>query len=416
MDTVRRAELIDRAERGNAINWTTYSTLQGLSASFISADLFNTVLMRQGASDFVLGLFAANQLVSLASQFVAARYVDGSRDKVRLMWLSHVIQLLPILLPIALLALTGGQVGLWPFFGAVFFYYLVNSTVGAFGSIANMDLLSRVLRPSGRGKLLGMQGALGGLAGIASGLLVAGIIGRLDYPLGYTTVWCTGLILSLCTSVLLLRLRQLPGLRPLRRVEQPRLRQALRAVAKDRRFAIFLIAVVARMGFSATQYYIWPTARRVHGLPDEYVGYIASVNSAITMCSAPLIGWLADRLGRAQTALLFAAVAVVGFALFPHAESQQGLLAAYVLISVGASGITMPLYLSVLDLSPSEQRGLYVAVRYGTESGVYALFLPLFGYFSTHFTPHVIFYAGAMLAALSGIVLFNVAEGRKTVE
>ena len=190
---MRRAELIDRAERGNAINWTTYSTLQGLSASFISADLFNTVLMRQGASDFVLGLFAANQLVSLASQFVAARYVDGSRDKVRLMWLSHVIQLLPILLPIALLALTGGQVGLWPFFGAVFFYYLVNSTVGAFGSIANMDLLSRVLRPGGRGKLLGMQGALGGLAGIASGLLVAGIISRLDYPMGYTTVWCTGL-------------------------------------------------------------------------------------------------------------------------------------------------------------------------------------------------------------------------------
>ncbi|MEC7281196.1 MAG: hypothetical protein VXU50_03940, partial [Verrucomicrobiota bacterium] len=61
---MRRAELIDRVERGNAINWTTYSTFQGLSASFISADLFNTVLMRQGASDFVLGLFAANQLVS----------------------------------------------------------------------------------------------------------------------------------------------------------------------------------------------------------------------------------------------------------------------------------------------------------------------------------------------------------------
>jgi hypothetical protein len=68
--------------------------------------------------------------------------------------------------------------------------------------------------------------------------------------------------------------------------------------------------------------------------------------------------------------------------------------------------------LSVLDLSPSDQRGLYVAVRYGTESGVYALFLPLFGYCSTHFPPHVIFYAGAVLAALAGAVLFRVAEGR----
>ncbi len=413
---MRRAELIGRAERGNAINWTTYSTLQGLSGSFISADLFNTVLMRQGASDFVLGLFAANQLVSLVAQFVAARYVDAARDKVRLMWGAHVIQLLPLLLPIALLWSTGGQVGLWPFFGAVFFYYLINSVVGAFGSIANMDLLSRVLRPGGRGKLLGMQGALGGLAGIASGLIVAAIVGRLDYPLGYTAVWSTGLVFSLCTSVLLLRLRQLPGLRPLRRVEQPRLRQALRAVAADRRFAIFLIAVVARMGFSATQYYIWPTARRVHGLPDEFVGYLASVNSAIAMCSAPLIGWLADRLGRAQTALLFSIVAVAGFALFPHADSRSWLLVAYVLIGIGSSGITMPLYLSVLDLSPSDQRGLYVAVRYGTESGVYALFLPLFGYCSTHFAPHVIFYAGAVLAALAGAVLFRVAEGRTAAD
>ncbi len=413
---MRRAELIARAERGNAINWTTYSTLQGLSGSFISADLFNTVLMRQGASDFVLGLFAANQLVSLVAQFVAARYVDAARDKVRLMWRAHVIQLLPILLPTALLWSTGGQVGLWPFFGAVFFYYLINSVVGAFGSIANMDLLSRLLRPGGRGKLLGMQGALGGLAGIASGLIVATIVGRLAYPLGYTTVWCTGLLFSLCTSVLLLRLRPLPGLRPLRRVEQPRLRQALRTVAADRRYAIFLIAVIARMGFSATQYYIWPTARRIHGLPDEFVGYLASVNSAIAMCSAPLIGWLADRLGRAQTALLFSIVSVVGFALFPHADNRSWLLVAYVLIGVGTSGITMPLYLSVLDLSPSDQRGLYVAVRYGTESGVYALFLPLFGYCSTHFAPHVIFYAGAVLAALAGAVLFRVAEGRTAVE
>ncbi len=409
---MRRAELIDRAERGNAINWTTYSTLQGLIGSFISADLFNTVLMRQGASDFVLGLFAANQVVSLVAQFVAARYVDAARDKVRLMWGAHVIQLLPLLLPIALLWVTDGQVGLWPFFAAVFSYYLVNSTVGAFGSIANMDLLSRVLRPGGRGKLLGMQGALGGLAGIASGLIVAAIIGRLHYPLGYTTVWCAGLLFSLLISVLLLRLRQLPGLRPRRRPAQPTLREALRTVAADRRFAVFLVAVVARMGFSATQYYIWPTARRLHGLPDEFVGYLASVNSAIAMCSAPLIGWLADRLGRAQTALLFSVVAVAGFALFPHADTRPLLLVSYVLIGVGSSGITMPLYLSVLDLSPSDQRGLYVAVRYGTESGVYALFLPLFGYCSTHFPPHVIFYAGAVLAALAGAVLFRVAEGR----
>ena len=78
----------------------------------------------------------------------------------------------------------------------------------------------------------------------------------------------------------------------------------------------------------------------MHGLPDEHVD-IASVNSAITMCSAPLIGWLVvAQVERNRSALC--RCCMVGFALF-HAETQQSLLVAYVLIS-GASGITMPLY------------------------------------------------------------------------
>jgi MFS family permease len=413
---VRRVELISRTERSNAISWSAFSTLQGLGSSFLSADLFNTVLMRRGASDFVLGLFAANQLVSLVAQFFAARLVDRSRDKVRLAWWAFVIQLLPVLLPMTLLFLSGGEVDMWVFFAAVFAYYLVNYIASAFASVAQMDLLSRVLRPDGRGKLLGLQGSLGGLAGIVGGLAVASTIQHLEYPTGYVTVWGMGLLVMLGGSLLILRLRQLPGLRTRLRAESPHLRTALAAVTRDRRFMIFLLAVVARMGFSATQYYIWPTARRLHGLPDEYVGYLVSVNSAIAMISSPAIGWLADRWGRAWTALLFSIVAVAGFVFFPHAVSKEQLLVAYILIGIGTSGITMPLYLSVLELSPPEQRGLYVAVRYGTESGVYALFLPLFGFCSMHFVPHVIFYTGALLAALAGLVLFCVAEGKKEID
>jgi MFS family permease len=174
----------------------------------------------------------------------------------------------------------------------------------------------------------------------------------------------------------------------------------------DKRFMVFLIAASARMGFGATHYYIWPTARRLHGMPDEYVGYLASINAAIAMTSAPGIGWLADHWGRAPTALAFSAVAVVGFVLFPHADTPPVLLVAYVLIGLGTSGITMPLYLSVLDLSPADRRGFYVAVRYGTESAVYMVCLPLFGFVSTHTSPHVIFYAG--------VILFRVAERRLT--
>lgn len=389
------------------------ATVGGLGSSFLSADLFNTVLMRLGATDFVLGLFALNQIISLPSQFVAARVFDRTCNKVRVAWLASVLGVLPVLVPLLLLVFTDGQIGMWVFFAAVCAHMLISHVAGAFGGVAQMDLLSRVLRPDRRGTLFGLQGSLGGLAGVLGGLVLAALMGRLEYPHSFISAWSLGLGLSLAGGLLMLRLRQLPGLRAPRR-QAPGLRQAFVAVTRDRRFMFFLIAVVARMGFSATQYYIWPTARRLHGMPDEYVGYLASVNAAIAMISAPAIGWLADRWGRGPTALAFSVVAVAGFLLFPYAASRSSLLVAYALIGIGTSGITMPLYLSVIDLSPTDGRGFYVAVRYGTESAVYMLFLPLFGFVSTNTAPHVIFFAGAAMAALAGLVIFRVAERRLT--
>jgi MFS family permease len=404
-----RERVIARAERGNALNWTGLAAVRGLGSPFLSADLFNTVLLRLGATDFVLGLFALNQIISLPSQFLAARTIDRTEHKVRVAWLASVAGILPVLLPLSVLAVTGGKVGMWVFFAAVSGHLLVSQVAGAFNGVAQMDLLSRVLRAERRGTLFGFQGSLGGLSGILGGLALASVMARLEYPSGFISAWSIGIFLSVGGSLLLLRLRELPGLRLRRRAVAPGMRQAFAAVMEDRRFVVFLVAVVARMGFGATQYYIWPTARRLHGLPDEYVGYLVSVNAAIAMISAPGIGWLADRWGRAATGLAFSAVAVVGFVLFPQADGRALLLVAYVLIGIGTSGITMPLYLSVIDLSPADRRGFYVAVRYGTESAVYMLFLPLFGFISTVTAPHIIFYAGAALAGLAGIILFRVA-------
>ena len=44
--------------------------------------------------------------------------------------------------------------------------------------------------------------------------------------------------------------------------------------------------------------------------------------------------------------------------------------------------------------------------------GLYAAFLPLFGFLSTALAPAVIFYLGACLCALAGLVLHRVALGR----
>lgn len=407
-----RETVVGRAERANAVRWTGMAAGQGLGSSFLSADLFNTVLIRLGATDFVLGLFALFQVVSIPSQFVAARVVDRTSRKARVAWLALVGGVLPIGLPLGVLWGTGGDVGLWAFFAVVAAHLLINHVAGAFGGVAQMDLLSRVLRADRRGTLFGLQGSLGGLAGVGGGLALAALMARLDYPDGFVVAWAIGVSVVVGSSLLLLRLRELPGLRSRRRERLPGLRESFATVARDRRFLLFLVAVVARMGFSATQYYIWPTARRLHGMPEEYVGYLASVNAGLAMVCSPVIGWLADRWGRAPTALAFSVVAGGGFLLFPHLESRMGLMLAYALIGIGTSGITMPLYLSVIDLSPADGRGFYVAVRYGTESAVYTLFLPLFGFLSTTTSPHVLFYLGAGLALLAGVVLFRVAERR----
>lgn len=407
-----REQTIGKAERGNAAAWTGYATGQSLGSPFISPDLFNTVLMRLGATDFALGLFAVNSILALPVQLVAARVTDRARHKARLAVLAAFGYVVPILLPAGILLATGGRIGLWPFFAAVFLYYLASGLCSSFGGIVQIDLLSRVFRPGRRGTILGLQGSLAGLAGVLGGLGVAALLSGVQYPLGHACAWAFGVVLVGGVSLFLLRLRPLPGLTGRARRVSPSLRQTRAILFQDRRFLIFLVAVVARMGFSAVQYYLWPTARRLHGLPDEYVGYLASLSAVLAMVTAPVIGWLCDRLGRAGTALLFAGVAIPGFVLFPHAGSTRVVLAAYALIVVGTSGLSMPLFLSVMDLSPPDLRGTYAAIRYGTEGLVYAVLLPAFGFASTRFSPHPVFYVGAVLCAVAGLVLYGVADGR----
>jgi hypothetical protein len=84
-----------------------------------------------------------------------------------------------------------------------------------------MDLLSRVLRPQRRGTLFVFQGSLGGLSGILGGLALASLMARLDYHVGFVSAWGIGILLTLGGGVLLLRLRQLPGLRLRRRAAAP---------------------------------------------------------------------------------------------------------------------------------------------------------------------------------------------------
>jgi len=405
--------VIGRAEHANALTWVGFGSAQALGASFLSVNLFNTLLIRQGASDFVLGLFALPQLLAVPSQALAAHLADRTRNKVRLVQTAVLLQILPILLPGAVLWLVGASAGLWVLFGAIFGYYVLSALGGTIGSVAQMDLLSRVFRPHRRGTIFGFQGSMGGLAGALGGLTLAAVMSRVEYPGNYLSSWTAAVVLVSAASLLLLRLRPLPGLQTRRRPgETPSLRRALAVLSRDRPFLVLLIAVVARMGFSAASFYAWPMAKRLHQLPDEYVGYLVTLSSVVMMVVQPGIGWLADNLGRGRTALVFSAVAAAGFASFPAAPGTALLACAYGLMLVGTQGVTMPLFLSVLDLSPPESRGAYVAVRYGTESLVYAGFLPLFGLLSTTFRPAVIFYAGAALCLLAGGILFRVGLGR----
>jgi MFS family permease len=142
------------------------------------------------------------------------------------------------------------------------------------------------------------------------------------------------------------------------------------------RYALALLLAVNLLNYIDRQilYAVFPLIKSDFSLSDTALGFLGSAFMIFYMCSAPLLGWLADRGSRVRLASWGVAVWSLATALSGFAPGYRSLLAARTAVGVGEAsfGTVSPGLLS--DYFPKERRGrilsyFYLAIPVGSALG-----------------------------------------------
>lgn len=257
---------------------------------------------------------------------------------------------------------------------------LVGMTAFGAGSCANLQArfaAADLAAPARRGRAISMV-VWATTIGAVTGPNIAGPAGRsvsgLSIPaLAGPFVWAT-LIFLLAAGIVWTALRPDPllsarALAYYETGEQPSakersLRSALAAVAASPRAKLALIAVTAVHTAMVSVMVMTPVDLRHHGADIELVGLVISGHIAGMYAFSPLMGWLADRVGRLTVialavALISCATLVAGTAGANHGQSATGLFLLGIGWSAGlvagsamlTDGVPQPVRASVQGLS-----------------------------------------------------------------
>jgi MFS family permease len=143
-----------------------------------------------------------------------------------------------------------------------------------------------------------------------------------------------------------------------------------------RRYALTLLLVVNLLNYIDRQvlYAVFPLVKSDLNLTDTALGFLGSAFMICYMVSAPLLGWLGDRLSRVRLAAAGLVIWSVATALAGFAGTYRMLLAARTCVGIGEASFGTVSPGLVADFFPRERRGrvlswFYLAIPVGSALG-----------------------------------------------
>ncbi len=342
----------------------------------ITAGVFLTgFALLLGAGDFELGLLTALPFIGQLFQFVGAYLEEQLGERRRLVVLSAgisrslwaIIALLPFLAGL-------GQARL-----AIFIVVLAvaQALLGIAGN-AWTSWMSDLVPPRQRGRYFGVRNTVCSI----SAMISVWLAGRaLDYyggaPTGYALIFGVA-VLSAVAGVLVLRRQPEP---PMRRQERMRFSTLFSAPLRHRPFRELSLAAT---GWSVAIGVALPFfhAYAIQNLKLSFatLAIFAVITSAVTLVSQPLVGRLQDRYGDRPVLIVsvFGAIVLPLGWVIATPTFLAPLWLNVALSGVFWPGITQGLINLVMDRSPAEGRGAYVAC-YGALTGIATFVASLIG-------------------------------------
>ncbi len=246
----------------------------------------------------------------------------------------------------------------------------------AFASVPWFELIAKALPLERRGQILGMGQMLGGLLGIAAGIVVRYILGPTSpwtFPNNYAIVFAiSGSTFML--GALALLLVQEPKIEAPTGTPQP-VRAVLASIPsilkEDYHFRRVVIVrlLVNLMGGAGAFYVLYATIRLGFGIAD--VGYFISAQVMGSTASGALLGLVQDRWGPVTHLRIVIVLAIIPPLLTLLAAPMQLaipgavpilFLAVYFFLGLYTAGFAWPFYNWILEYCSPAYRSLYIGL------------------------------------------------------
>jgi len=290
---------------------------------------------RLGGGALLIGSLGTIGAVASLFQVLAARFVEPMRRKKPYVVVVGLGMRVPhLVVPVALLALGASQprVVLCLLLGTL----VVGAVSGSLLVPGWMEMVRATIPGRLRGRLFGYRHFFSSLMGLATGGLVAWVLGAFEFPRNFAAVGGASALAVMISWFLYLGVNDVPTPSSHERVPWSeyfgQLWLALRQRAELRRYLLYGVLLAG----SAASFIFLPTAlTKGLGLEAATLGYYMAFAAGVRVVGSPLAGWLADRVGPRRLlpsgALLMAGALVVA----ALAKGFVGGLCAYGLVAAG---------------------------------------------------------------------------------
>jgi MFS family permease len=181
-------------------------------------------------------------------------------------------------------------------------------------------------------------------------------------------------------------------------------------VGRDRLFMTFMFAsILMTLAYVQMVATLSVFLRDVHGIPDQWYGYLLSLNAGMVVL---LQFWITRRIKRLPPMMVMALgtlLYAIGFSMYGFVSTYILFILAMVIITVGEMFVTPVGQALVANFAPEDMRGRYMAVFGFSWTIPFALGPLAAGFVMDNYNPNWVWYASGLvsLMAIGGYLILH---------
>lgn len=365
----------ERTKYNNHVN--VMNAIFAAAALNLVSPFYSKYAQRLGGGDFHIALLTAlPYLVSFFSYIPGSLMFESLPDKKKTLCTNMLIQKV-FLFAIACIPFFPGN-------HALTFVCLIGA-MNFFGSISNMGyqaLIGDIFEPRDRGMAMGRKNRASSIVGILMTLLSGQLLHHIPNNDSqilnlYQIFFFMAFVFALVETYFCYQFKGIPTVNEVKKNKPALLRSVLKDIPSQKRYLMFILAAgIFYIGWIGAQPLFSIYTIKILGATEGWLSLIAITNATASILAYTKWAKLADKIGNPMALTL----SIIGMGITPllyAIASEIWMLVIFnILIGISVSGTTLCMFNILLEITPSTNRTVYLAI-YNTIIAVIAGVSPL---------------------------------------